>query len=214
MRVTGGADTTDRSLRETLTITAVELLEEQGPANMTARRVTTRAGTSTMAVYTHFGSMGGLVGSVVDHGFGRLFEDFSSLRLTEGDTLGNLWLTIDATRRFALGRRHLYSVMFAAESVGSYERTGDDLRQGTETLRFLHGRCREAIAAGHFDVPRTLDATRQVWATMHGYIMLELAGYTSVEPETPDIFSDAIARTFVGLGADREAATRAVATGA
>lgn len=209
MEVTGDVDAPAKSAREALTVTAVELLEEQGPGNMTARRVTNRAGTSTMAVYTHFGSMGGLVASVVDHGFGHLAADFDAVPLTD-DTLGNLWLTIRATRRFALGRRHLYSVMFAAETIGTYERTADDLRQGTDTLRFLHGRCREVIAAGHFDVPRTMDATRQIWSTMHGFIMLELAGYTRVTPETPDIFPDMIARAFVGLGAAPDVAAKAV----
>lgn len=209
MAATRSVDAPEKNIRDILTTTAVNLLEEQGPGKMTARGVTNRADTSTMAVYTHFGSMGGLVASVVDHGFARLHDAFTAAP-TGDDPLTNLWHTVETTRNFAHGHRHLYSVMFAAESIGSYERTGDELRQGSQTLRFLHGRCRDAISAGHFDVPNTLHATRQVWATMHGFIMLELAGYTTVEPDTPDIFADAIARSFVGLGADRDAAVRAV----
>ena len=51
---------------------AARLLAEEGPAALTLRRVATEADTSTMSVYTHFGSMPDLAEAVVAEGFARL----------------------------------------------------------------------------------------------------------------------------------------------
>lgn len=48
-----------RSVREEMLRAAVGLLDEHGPDALQTRKVAGAAGTSTMAVYTHFGGMRG-----------------------------------------------------------------------------------------------------------------------------------------------------------
>lgn len=188
---------------------AVVLLETDGPSAMTTRKVAAQIDSSSMSVYTDFGSMGGLVAAVVERGFTMLGAELDRLRESD-DVLADLWSGLQVARAFALEHRHLYSVMFAAESLGGYQRTGDELRQGIETLRMLSGACRRACADGVFTVPDPWDATRQVWVTMHGFFMLELAGYLPALADSDGAFAEAVRLAMTGLGAPADLAQRAV----
>ena len=50
---------------------------------MSARRLATEAGTSTMAVYTYFGSMSAIVREIVHDGFARLQRLFDLIELPD-----------------------------------------------------------------------------------------------------------------------------------
>ena len=52
---------------------AVDLLHEHGPDALQTRKIAGAAGTSTMAVYTHFGGMRGLIAEVAAEGL-RQFD--------------------------------------------------------------------------------------------------------------------------------------------
>ena len=62
-----------RRVRDELLHAAVGLLDEHGPDALQTRKVASAAGTSTMAVYTHFGGMRGLIAEVAEEGF-RQFD--------------------------------------------------------------------------------------------------------------------------------------------
>ena len=62
---------------------AVGLLNEHGPDALQARKVAGAAGTSTMAVYTHFGGMQGLIAEVAEEGL-RQFEAALAVPQTGG----------------------------------------------------------------------------------------------------------------------------------
>lgn len=57
------------SVRDKLLHAAVGLLDEHGPDALQTRKVASAAGTSTMAVYTHFGGMRGLIAAVAEEGY-------------------------------------------------------------------------------------------------------------------------------------------------
>ncbi len=62
-----------RSVREEMLHAAVGLLDEHGPDALQTRKVAGAAGTSTMAVYTHFGGMRGLIAEMAEEGL-RQFD--------------------------------------------------------------------------------------------------------------------------------------------
>ena len=70
-------------MRRRLLESAAHLLGEEGPSALSARRLAAEAGTSTMAVYTHFGGMPALVRAVVAEGFRRLYERVGAVPLTD-----------------------------------------------------------------------------------------------------------------------------------
>jgi len=76
---------TERSVRDEMLHAAVGLLDDQGPDALQTRRVAGAAGTSTMAVYTHFGGMRGLIAEVAEEGTSlTLANDLAIRRALEG----------------------------------------------------------------------------------------------------------------------------------
>src|SRR5437879_4110442 len=76
-------------LRTALLETAAHLIATEGSARLTVRRVADEAGTSTMAVYTHFGGMPGLRQAVRREGFARLTAHVAAVDKTD-DPLADL----------------------------------------------------------------------------------------------------------------------------
>jgi AcrR family transcriptional regulator len=67
-RMTSQTQSSVRSVRHELLDAAVDLLDENGPDALQTRKVAGAAGTSTMAVYTHFGGMQPLIDAVAEEG--------------------------------------------------------------------------------------------------------------------------------------------------
>ena len=64
--MTSGTSQTERNVRAELLHAAVEILDRDGPDALQTRKIAGAAGTSTMAVYTYFGGMPGLIAAVTE----------------------------------------------------------------------------------------------------------------------------------------------------
>src|SRR3984957_18757106 len=104
-----------RSVREDLLYAAVGLLDDDGPDALQTRKVAGAAGTSTMAVYTHFGGMRGLIAEVAEEGL-RQFDAAQTMPQTT-DPVADLFVTGAAYRRYAIERPHMYRLMFGSTSA-------------------------------------------------------------------------------------------------
>ncbi|MCD9153661.1 TetR/AcrR family transcriptional regulator [Aeromicrobium duanguangcaii] len=163
---------------------AARILDEQGPAALSARRLAAGAGTSTMGVYTHFGSMGALVDAVATEGFRRLIERVDAVEPTD-DPAADLLAAAGAYRANALENPHLYAVMFGSISVRALGGAGPDDAVAYAAFRQLVALVERAMDAGQLrrDDPGAVAA--QWWSALHGYMVLELAGMDQVvkDPE-------------------------------
>ena len=104
-----------RSVRHELLDAAVDLLDEHGPDALQTRKVAGAAGTSTMAVYTHFGGMQPLIDAVAEEGL-RQFDEALTMPPTD-DPVADLVATGVAYRRYAIERPHMYRLMFGSTSA-------------------------------------------------------------------------------------------------
>jgi AcrR family transcriptional regulator len=68
------------SPRERLVEAGTRLLERDGPEALKARKVAAEIGASTMAVYTHFGGMNGLLEAIIAASFERCGAALASRR--------------------------------------------------------------------------------------------------------------------------------------
>lgn len=178
-----------RSVRDEMLHAAVGLLDEHGPDALQTRKVAGAAGTSTMAVYTHFGGMRGLIAAVAEEGL-RQFDAALTVPAT-ADPVADLFVTGAAYRRYAIGRPHMYRLMFGSTSahginapahnvltlsVAEIERSYPSF---AHVVRGVH-RCmlagRITVGAANDDASVVATAA-QFWALIHGFVMLELAGY-------------------------------------
>jgi AcrR family transcriptional regulator len=184
---------------------AARLLAEDGPAGVSARRVATEAGASTMAVYTHFGSMDELLATVRREGyyrFGVALERFAPTADPVADLMAQGW----AYRAFALQQEHLYRVMFEARGSASFVASAKDQLAAMATFESLTGRLQACVDAQRFLVDDVQLAGEVVWAGSHGHAMIELGGYhRSLGRDPRRSFAESLLRMAHGFGdkADR-----------
>jgi AcrR family transcriptional regulator len=131
-------------------------------------------GTSTMAVYTWFGSKQDLMRGLHREGFARFGE---ALRVAEagagGEPLAELEALGGAYRRFALDNPAFYEIMFG-RAAGAFTPSSEDLQLSLSTLTVLIGAVARCVAAGLLaGEPGGL--ALQIWAAAHGAVSLELA---------------------------------------
>ncbi|MGH3346925.1 MAG: TetR/AcrR family transcriptional regulator [Nocardioides sp.] len=171
-------------VRRRLIEEAARILGEEGPSALSVRRLAAGAGTSTMAVYTHFGAMSAVVDEVATEGFRRLIDHVDAVGVTD-DTLADLQRMAGAYRDNALENRHLYGVMFGAISVRALGGDGPDAEVCDAAFAQLVAGVARAMAAGALRDGDAAAVAAQFWSALHGYVMLELAGMDQVveDPE-------------------------------
>jgi AcrR family transcriptional regulator len=179
----------ERNVRDELLHAAVAILDADGPDALQTRKIAGAAGTSTMAVYTHFGGMPALIAALADEGL-RQFDAALTMPPTS-DPVADLMATGVAYRRYAIERPHMYRLMFGSTSAHGINAPAQDLLTLTvaeiddhypsfaHVVRGVH-RCMLAgrIAAGSPPDDATVVAVAaQFWSSIHGFVMLELAGF-------------------------------------
>ncbi|MGB3334829.1 MAG: TetR/AcrR family transcriptional regulator [Mycobacterium sp.] len=183
----------ERTVRDDLLAAALVLLDQHGPDALQTRKVAGTAGTSTMAVYTHFGGMPQLIAAIAEEGL-RQFDVALTIPATD-DPVADLLATGIVYRNFAIERPHLYRLMFGSTSAHGINAPAHNmLTLGTaqidvEVPSFAHlvRGVHRSIQAGRLtvapsDTADTTDAAvvaaaAQFWTVMHGFMMLELAGF-------------------------------------
>ena len=156
-------------MRLALVEAALEVLQRDGAAKLTVRNITEQAGCSTTGVYTWFGGKHGLVEAIFVDGF-ESFDRALDPHLEIDDLVGAGL----AYRRFALAHRMQYLVMFG-RAVPEYEPSDTALNRAVISFAKLA----EAVERVHRTAGRSDDsaaAAFHLFATVHGYVMLELAG--------------------------------------
>ncbi|MBZ5738006.1 TetR/AcrR family transcriptional regulator [Nocardioides mangrovi] len=178
-------DPVEPDVRRRLIEVAADLLSEEGPAALSARRLARDAGTSTMAVYTHFGGMPALVRAVVAEGFQRLYDRVAAVAVTD-DPVADLVASAAAYRENALADPHLYSVMFGSASLGEYRLREEELEVGLAAFAQLVALVERAMAAGAIRRGDPEPVAAQFWTALHGFVVLEIADFYSMldDPET------------------------------
>jgi AcrR family transcriptional regulator len=164
---------------------AVGLLDDHGPDALQTRKVASAAGTSTMAVYTHFGGMRGLIAEVAEEGL-RQFDAALTVPPT-ADPVADLMVIGAAYRRYAIERPHMYRLMFGSTSAHGINApvrnvltlSVAEIEQQHPSFAHVVRVVHRTTLAGRINVrPDEVVATAaQFWALIHGFVMLELAGY-------------------------------------
>jgi AcrR family transcriptional regulator len=168
---------------------AVGLLDEHGPDALQTRKVASAAGTSTMALYTHFGGMRSLIAEVAREGL-RQFDAALTVPLTD-DPVADLFVIGAAYRRYAIARPHMYRLMFGSTSAHGINAparnlltlTVAEIEQQHPSFAHVVRAVHRSILAGRItacsadDDAAVVATASQFWTLIHGFVMLDLAGY-------------------------------------
>ena len=200
----------DPSTADRLLVAAARLLAEGGPDAVTARRLATEVGASTMAVYTHFGSMEELLVQLWRKGFARFGTALDAPTLTDdpvADWMAQGW----AYRRFALEDRHLYRVLFGGVVAVTFDDPADQAAAAA-TFTSLLTRLERAVDGGRLTIPDLPLAGQMVWGMVHGRVSIELNGYDApLGRDAVTVYGEALRRLALAFGDDAEAADRSLA---
>lgn len=205
---------------EQLVEAGIQILERDGLAALSARKLAAETGTSTMAVYTHFGGMSGLIDAIAGESFVRFTRALTEVPQTD-DPVADFFVMGGRYREFALQNPQRYQMMFgtAAESLNRYH--ADLTVTGSATARSEWAMSFEALLDG---VRRMIEAGRirddgeaavagRLWSISHGAVLLEIAGFFGHQGHgLTQILGPLIVDTLVGMGDDRERTMQSLST--
>ena len=163
------------SLEDRFVAAGLRVLSEQSAADLTIRRGAEVAGSSTMGIYSRFGSRTGMLEAIYRRGFETLRDALAVARdgvptrdpaappLPAEDRTGRILALARAYRDFALANPALYALMFERplpDFDPSHELRGEALAM---TFTLLTAELDGAVRPAYL-----------VWTTIHGIVSIEL----------------------------------------
>ena len=208
---------TPQTTRERLLEAAFRRLEQDGPDALKARTLTSEIGASTMAVYTHFGGMPGLVDAMVREGLVRFAAHVRARPDLAGEPMADLMSGGLSYSEFALANPQLYRLIFGLSGGAPLREAAPDfdagsawgLPEGEDAFSILLESVVRVIEAGEIREQDARTAAVQILSTTHGYLLLTIGGFD--EEERSRALLPMAVNLMVGLGAERESTERALA---
>jgi AcrR family transcriptional regulator len=187
----------DLPVRERLLREAAAILVSSGMPGLTVRRVAEAARCSTIGVYTHFGGKPGLVEALLLDAY----TDFEAA-LSTVDRLPPGRARLDAEghayRDWALANPNRYLVMFTA--YPEFTPSDEAVERMARSLVAHTRRVAEAADVGDVAADDVDGMAYQLWAFVHGYVLLDLfTGRGPDDEAARTAFGAAAARTLDGL---------------
>lgn len=187
---------------------AARILAAEGPNALSTRRLAAEAGTSTMAVYSRFGSMDELRRAVRAEGFTRLASQLDALAPTD-DAVADLAAGGLTYLTSGLASPELYRAMFTDRPPA-----GDD-DAGAGIFQRLTNDVTRCITAGRFQPtePSLIPAwAGEIWTMRHGIVTLALSELLPTQ-QVQFLLADMTYRLAIGYGDTPSVALRSVMSG-
>jgi AcrR family transcriptional regulator len=160
-------------LRRALVLAALDLLERDGPAALTLRRLARAVGVSAMAPYHHFPSRADLLVAVAAEGFRRLQQHKIDALGETPDARAALVAGAVSHVRFVLAHPHLYRLMKGPDLADRAAHPDLQAAAAAPAASLFRLIGRLPFPGGHED---TVSRARTLWALVHGIGILALDG--------------------------------------
>ena len=183
--------------RERLLEVAERIVESEGLDALSVRRVAIRAGTTTRAVYSLFGSKDALVVALGNRAFEMLGAAIDDLPATADPGADLVEAAVTVFRRFVLDHPSLFALA-VQRTTAPPELTSAFRRTAGDALGRLRSRVARVEAAGRLGA-RTVDrATVEFHALCEGLAAMELRGLLSADT-AEEIWRDAVRALVAGF---------------
>jgi AcrR family transcriptional regulator len=154
---------------------AQKLLDEEGAAGVTMRRVATAVGITPMALYRHYPNRDGLLNALADAGFVALSEKLASLRLA-GGIERQLTKILDVFLDHAFESPRMFELMFLTKREGARQYPEDFRARRSPTANLSADVIAHAMETGYFAKDDVWEIVFETGALMQGLAMLYLGG--------------------------------------
>jgi AcrR family transcriptional regulator len=198
-------------VRDQLVEAGMRVLERDGMAALSARKLAAETGTSTMAVYTHFGGMTGLIDAIAGETFVRFTAALTEVEQTD-DPVADFFVMGIHYREFALANPQRYQMMFgtSADSLDRHHAdltvtgSASDRAEFAVSFEALLEVVRRMIGAGRIRDDGASVVAGRLWCLTHGAVLLEIAGFFGHEGHgVTEILAPITVDVLVGMGDDR-----------
>lgn len=169
--------------RQEILDAARELFLADGYGQTTIRRIATRAGVTSAALYLYFQSKDAILVEICDRAFSKLIERFDRILEQEDDPLTTLRRLMQAYLRFGLEHPDEYRLTFMGKTQGvlPYGHRGERVdpsapgAKGPMSFGLLQRQVELVIETGAFRPMDSGTAAELIWASGHGLVSLLIA---------------------------------------
>lgn len=162
------------AFRERVCNVATHLFIEHGPQNVTMRQIAADVGVSPMTPYRYFRDKHEILAMVRAAAYNRFAASLESAMASAATVRGKARAIGDAYVSFAKRHPAAYQLMFdfPQTDVGDYpELTKANARAQQTMVGYVQGMIEEGLIDGDADLIGYM-----FWATLHGIVVLEMAG--------------------------------------
>ncbi|BDU07018.1 TetR/AcrR family transcriptional regulator [Nocardia cyriacigeorgica] len=163
------------ALREALLAACLRLIETEGIAAVSLRRVAREAGVSSGAPYHHFADRAALLADLATQGFRLLGAEVTVARDSAPTPLAGLTAIADAYVRFARDNPGYFRLMFRPE-LSQPEKHPETRAAGEAAFAVLSETVADCVAAGELPAGRADAIAVTLWGLAHGLASLWLDG--------------------------------------
>ncbi|WP_433201241.1 TetR/AcrR family transcriptional regulator [Nocardia sp. CA-107356] len=205
-------------MRDRLIEATVQLISTEGLTSLTVRRVARICGVSTMAIYSNFSGMPGLIQAVGSEGFTQLVARLAQCQVAD-DPIAEILVLGFVFRDEALRKPELFRLMFATESPKAEVkvRRGNVLSGGSdsdfenfaESFDYVVRATQRALDADLLRGTNARAAAAQFWTGLYGFVQLDMAGLYG-DDGLSEVLLPSIVNILIGMGAERATVERSV----
>ena len=180
----------DDATRRAVLRAASELLVREGLAGLTNRRIADLAGCSTMAIYSRFGSKGGILDALYREGVETLSAAQAEVEVDPEGIDEIIGLSL-AYRRTALEYTGHFQILFGP--IPDWEPSNELRADLHEIYIRFRSACERAVEVGGAPGPAE-QLCVALFAHCHGHVVLGLAGYGQRQCDVVRSYLDGVRR--------------------
>jgi AcrR family transcriptional regulator len=159
-----------------IAVAALQLLEKEGPAAVSMRRIAQAVGITPMAIYHHFPNREVLLKTVTDREFEKL-AGFMDARQNEARTEGERLLRVmDYYIDYAFKHPKVFDYVFSQYRTDARRFPKDFRARRSPTMNRVADTVADAMARREIQKDDVWEVAMELWAHIHGYVALFRAG--------------------------------------
>jgi AcrR family transcriptional regulator len=155
-----------KTSREKILTSATQLFLEKGSEALSVRAIATRAGTSTIGIYTHFEGKQGILDALCIEGFERLGHAVETAMISD-DPLANIMAVTNRYLDVADDYQAHYKLMFESSTAG-YQPS--QAARAASVKAF--GKLKDQVARMPVLSAHPFKVAMELWALVHGFVAL------------------------------------------
>jgi AcrR family transcriptional regulator len=154
---------------------AKQLFVEEGYAATTIRRIAAKLGVSSTALYVYFPDKDAILVEICDVTFAGLIAELDEVRRNATGPLDALARSLEQYIRFGLSHPHEYELTFVTRRSKELQKLkSENEKLGMQAYGRFYDCVDAVVGAGLTNESDTRRLTHQLWAAIHGLVVLLL----------------------------------------